>query len=146
MAQSNSRILIHTVFGTKGRQPILQPEICEPLYEYMGGVLLKLGNKPIQIGGHRDHVHALFDLGRENSVAKTVSELKTSSTKYLKKQGIDEAGWQLGYGAFSVSGDHLPAVAAYIRSQEEHHKVVSFRDELMKLFEDHGISWDERDF
>lgn len=112
----------------------------------MGGVLLHLGNKPIQIGGHRDHIHALFDLGRENSIARTISELKTSSTKFLKRQGVEGAGWQHGYGAFSVSGSEMAQVAEYIRGQEDHHRVVSYREELMKLFADHGIEWDERDF
>ena len=52
--------------------------------------------------------------------------------------------WQDGYGAFSVSNSHVDAVVAYIKGQEEHHKKVSFQDELRKICALYNVQLDER--
>jgi len=36
------------------------------------------------------------------------------------------------------------AVIAYIKGQEEHHKQVSFKDELGEFLVKHGVTFDER--
>jgi putative transposase len=60
MTHSYSNLLIHTIFATKDRRPLLDVEIRPELFAYMGGIIKKLGGKPILINGPRDHVHALF--------------------------------------------------------------------------------------
>ena len=57
---------------------------------------------------------------------------------------LERFEWQVGYGIFSVSASLVEKVRAYIRSQEEHHRTVSFRDELISLLERNGIPYDER--
>ena len=52
--------------------------------------------------------------------------------------------WQDGYGAFSVSNSHVDAVVAYIKGQEEHHRKVSFQDELRRICELYNVNLDER--
>ena len=52
--------------------------------------------------------------------------------------------WQAGFGAFSVSASLGEKVRTYIRNQEEHHRRLSFKDELISLLERHGIEYDER--
>ena len=47
-------------------------------------------------------------------------------------------------GAFSVSNSHVDAVVAYIKGQEEHHKKVSFQDELRRICELYNVNLDER--
>jgi putative transposase len=49
-----------------------------------------------------------------------------------------------GYGAFSVSQSQSGRVQRYIASQEEHHRRLSFQDELRQLLKKHGIEFDER--
>ena len=44
--------------------------------------------------------------------------------------------WQSGYGAFSISPGHVEALREYIANQEEHHKSVTFRDELIDLLKE----------
>lgn len=46
--------------------------------------------------------------------------------------------------AFSVSNSHVDAVVAYIKGQEEHHKKVSFQDELRKICQLYNVQLDER--
>ena len=48
------------------------------------------------------------------------------------------------YGAFSVSHSHIDMVTKYIAGQEEHHKKVSFQEELLSFLRKQGIEFDER--
>jgi len=43
--------------------------------------------------------------------------------------------------AFTVSASGLDAVASYIANQEQHHKMKSFRDELVVLLEKSGVDY-----
>ncbi len=52
--------------------------------------------------------------------------------------------WQVGYGAFTVSPSQVPVDRCYIQNQEEHHRIRSFREELVDLLEAHGIQYDPR--
>ena len=52
--------------------------------------------------------------------------------------------WQDGYAAFSVSHSVLPRVVGYIETQNEHHRKLSFKEELTVLLKRHGIEYDER--
>ncbi len=49
-----------------------------------------------------------------------------------------------GYGAFSVSQSSIDAVIKYIENQENHHKTLSFKNELKKLLLIYKINYDEK--
>jgi hypothetical protein len=53
-------------------------------------------------------------------------------------------GWQLGYGAFSVSKSNVPEVVDYIRNQEQHHQKFDYQEEFLSLLRKHGVEYDER--
>lgn len=131
------------IFSTKGRAPLITQDIEAELYGYLMNALKADGNIPIQIGGYDDHVHILFGQSRTVTIAKTVENIKSSSSKWMKSKR-PEFAWQLGYAVFSVDHQGTDGVVAYISSQREHHKVVSFQDEFRKLMEEHGIPIDER--
>jgi hypothetical protein len=75
---------------------------------------------------------------------KAVEEVKKESSKWAKGKVHPNFYWQTGYGAFSVSPSKEPTVAAYIDNQEQHHKTVTYQDELREFLRKHGIEWDER--
>jgi len=54
--------------------------------------------------------------------------------------------WQPGYGAFTVSASKVPEVRNYIRNQEEHHRKMTFEEELMELLRRHGVEYNPEDF
>lgn len=72
--------------------------------------------------------------------------IKTNSSRWVHAQWPSRAlfGWQTGYGAFSVSQSNVSEVVRYIAGQEEHHRKVSFQDELVTYLRKHGIEYDER--
>ena len=146
MATTFSNLLYHVVFSTKYRQPSIHSEIREPLYEYVGGILRAEGAILLEIGGMPDHVHLLLKSKTDVAVSLVVQKVKAKSSKWLnERQGSSERfQWQTGYGIFSVSASLAERVRTYIRTQEEHHQKVSFRDELARLLERNGIPYDER--
>ncbi len=52
--------------------------------------------------------------------------------------------WQGGYGAFAVSESQCEEVMQYIANQREHHRHVTFQEELRTLLTLNGIEYDER--
>ena len=80
------------------------------------------------------------------SIADMMRLVKTLSSKWVHQTFPDQSkfAWQPGYGAFSVSQSNVPAVSTYIQTQEEHHKKVSFQDEVLALLKRNEIEFDER--
>lgn len=146
MAQSLSRILVHLIFSTKDRAPVLTAQIRAELHPYLAGVLRDHDCPPLRVGGVEDHVHLLFGLTRTLAVAKVVEVVKTSSSKWLKTKGPELAHfhWQNGYGAFSVSQSDADAVIRYIDRQEQHHRRVTFQKELRSFLALYQVAYDER--
>ena len=144
MPQSLSRILVHLVFSTKGREPLIEPDKQARTFSYLAGVLNGIQCPPIIVGGMPDHVHLLFGLAKTLSVSKVVEELKKESSKWAKQYVHPAFYWQNGYGAFSVSPSAVDDVRRYIETQAEHHRVRTFQDEFRELLRRHGMEWDER--
>jgi len=147
MPQSLSAVYVHLVFSTKERRPLLRDKaVREALHAELGGISKTLECPPIRVGGIEDHVHLLARLGRTITQADWVKELKRVSNLWLKDQGADYADfeWQGGYADFSVSQSNLDRVTAYVANQEEHHRKMTFQDELRTLLRRHHIEWDER--
>ncbi len=88
-----------------------------------------------------DHVHMLIQLPPTIALSDAVEKIKGSSSKWMGPR----FAWQRGYGGFSVSKSSLNAVARYIRNQEQHHRKMSYEQELIALLEKHGIPYDPED-
>ena len=144
MPQSLARVLVHLVFSTKNRAPIIAPAIRPELHAYLGGILDAFGCSPLRVGGTVDHVHLLFALVRTRTIADVVEEAKTGSSKWMKQQGSPDFWWQAGYDAFSVAQSQVSTVSRYIERQEEHHQVQSFQEEFRQLLGRHQLVYDER--
>jgi REP element-mobilizing transposase RayT len=146
MPQSLARLHIHLVFSTKNRERFLTDAVRDSLHAYMATVLQNLGCAPVLINSEEDHVHILFELARTVSVSQAVEDVKKSSSRWIKTQGQEFAGfaWQAGYGAFAVSESNVETVRHYIAGQREHHRVKSFQEEYRQFLERHRIAFDER--
>ena len=146
MSQSLVKNLVHLVFSTKHREPMIPKENRDALFAYQAGIFKQWESPALAIGGMEDHVHVLFALSKNHPLKKLVEEVKKGSSKWMKSDGprLREFSWQAGYAAFSVSQSSVEAVQRYIERQEEHHGKVSFQDELRALFKRHEIEFDER--
>jgi REP element-mobilizing transposase RayT len=71
MPQSLAKILVHAVFSTKDRCPLLRnTALPQELHHYLGGILKHLDCQPIIVGGVDDHVHLLAGLSRTCALAE----------------------------------------------------------------------------
>jgi len=138
--------LMHCVFSTKERLPLITPELELRLWPYLGGIARENKIKAIAIGGTTDHVHALLSLPATMGFAKAVQLIKGGSSKWIHDTFHEHRkfGWQEGYGAFSVSSSQVDKTIAYIKRQKEHHRKRSFQDEFIDLLDRHGIEYDPR--
>ena len=146
MAQTFTHLLTYVIFATKERRPLWKVEIRPRLFSYRGGIVWDLGGKALIINGTSDHVHLLASMPATISVAELMRIVKAKSSRWGREPFPAEAAfaWQAGYGAFSVSHSHIEAVKEYIAGQEEHHRKVSFQDELLSFLRKQGIEFDER--
>lgn len=101
---------------------------------------------PIQVGGHKDHVHILCLLLKKIALMKLLEEVKSHSSKWIKTKGKDFENfyWQNGYGAFSVNPTQIGVVKKYIMNQEEHHQKKSFQEEFLGFLKKYDVEYDER--
>ena len=129
MAQSLSKIIVHVVFSTKNREPVLSKAVRCDLFAYMIGILNSLDCVTVTINGVEDHVHALIIVSKTISVSKMMAEMKGGSSRWLNSRDAttEHFAWQAGYGAFSVSESNISNVIEYIVAQEERHKKQHFK-------------------
>jgi REP element-mobilizing transposase RayT len=137
MSQSLANIIVHLVFSTTSRRPLLRDGERSQLHAYITGILKNLDSPLIEINSVRDHIHILFAQSKNHAPAKIVEQVKTSSSGWIKTQNpwYADFAWQTGYGEFSVSLGHVEAVRLYIRAQAEHHAQEDFQAEYRRFCE-----------
>jgi putative transposase len=143
-----TQIYYHIVFSTKERAPVLARAGREDLFRYIWGIISASKSRLYRINGTPDHVHLLSSLHPTVSLSDFVKQIKGKSSYWIKKNNIfpDFSNWQVGYGAFTHSSQDKDRLIEYIKGQAEHHKHVSFGDELRDLIIEAGMEFDERYF
>ncbi len=86
----------------------------------------------IEVGGYIDHLHLLVDLPPTRSPSEVINLIKGESSHWINENNIVRGKfvWQKRYSAFSVSASQREKVVDYILRQEEHHKKLTFAEEL----------------
>lgn len=141
-----TQIIYQIVFGTKRRERTLTKDKRDDLYRYISGVLKNKNCHLYRIGGVEDHIHILTDLHPAVSLSSLVKDVKLSSTAYIKENKMFPQfdGWQNGYGAFTYSIREKDILIEYVKNQEAHHKVKTFREEYIDLLRENDIVFDEK--
>jgi putative transposase len=141
-----TQIFYHIVFSTKGREQVLVAQGRETMFRYIWGMIHARDSRLYRVNSTLDHMHILTDLHPSQSLADFVKEIKASSSRWIKTNGIFSgfSGWQAGYGAFTHSMQEKERLIQYVRGQEEHHTRVSFADELRCLLIEAGVEFDEK--
>src|ERR1700719_2142839 len=114
MANTFSCLNIHCVFSTKERVLVLNPDIRERLWPYIGGIAKQNGMIPKCIGGVSDHVHLLVTLPTRLAVAKAVQLIKAGSSAWIHQSfpNLRNFAWQQGYGALSVGISQVRSITS----------------------------------
>jgi putative transposase len=146
MAHTFTQIHVHLIFAVASRQSLIRNDIKDDLYKYMAGIVQRRGHKVLAINGMPDHVHLLIGFRPEKALSDLVRDLKAFSSKHVNDAGWLRGWfqWQEGFGAFSYTRSHVPAVVRYIMSQEQHHRRRTFREEYLDLLDRFDGEYDLR--
>lgn len=144
MSHTYTSILIHVIFSTKDRVPLLDVGIRSKLHAYLHGIARNLEAAPLAVGGVEDHVHLFATIPPKISVSEFAGKLKANSSRWINEtyRNRGRFNWQEGYSVFSVSPVKQPTVINYIQTQEEHHRKVTFAEELEWFLKNHGLLHD----
>jgi REP element-mobilizing transposase RayT len=146
MAQTLVALMAHVIFSTKNREPFITPDIEPELFAYLGGILKNHESRLLDAGGTADHVHLLISQSKNVSLSSLMKDVKKDSSSWIKTKGRQfwNFHWQDGYGAFSIGRSEIPPLKKYIAGQKEHHRRRTFQEELIAVFDEYGIAYDER--
>jgi REP element-mobilizing transposase RayT len=136
--------LLHLIFSTLGRRPLIKPEFRGDLFAYLGGIVREMNGTALIINGTGDHVHMLLRVRPVHSSAEMERVVKTNSSRWVREKWSSEFAWQTGYAVFSVSESSVAAVTKYIAGQEEHHKKHSFQEEFVAFLKKNHVEYDEK--
>lgn len=145
MPHSFNKIWIHAVWATKERLPLIHRNIENKIYAFISDQFREQGSPVRIVNGMQDHIHCLFLLNPQKTVAEVIKQVKGSSSHYINHQNIisEKFSWQTGYGAFSVSESAIEKVINYIRDQKSHHEKKSFTDEYIEFLKLYGFEKQE---
>jgi REP element-mobilizing transposase RayT len=126
MSHTCGNILLHLIFSTHERRPLIKPDFRDDLFAYVGGIIREMNGTALIINGTPDHVHMLIRIRPSHSPAEIARVVKTNSSRWIRER-FPDFGRQTGYGVFSVSESSVGAVTNYIANQEEHQMNNHFR-------------------
>ena len=146
MAQTLVNLLVHVIFSTRNREPLITPEIERELYAYIGGILKHNDSHLLDAGGTADHVHLLVLQSKNISLSSLMKDVKKDSSSWIKTKGyaFRTFHWQDGYAAFSIGKSGIDMLRRYLSSQKKHHRNRSFQEELIQFLNRYGIKYHEK--
>jgi putative transposase len=144
LSHTSGNILLHLIFSTQGRRPLIKAEFRPDLFAYLGGIIREVQGTALIVNGTADHVHMLVRIRPAHSAAEIARLVKANSSKWAHAKWTSDFAWQTGYGVFSVSESSVAAVKKYIAGQEEHHKKHSFQEEFLAFLRKNHVEYDER--
>ena len=136
-----SKCLIHLVWGTKKRKPVLTKQmrikLSDYFYQYSKDKKIYMYVNFV----NTDHVHILIDLPTSKSIQEVAKLFKGSSSFWINKNRFTthKFSWARGYGSFSVSRSNYDKVKNYILNQEQHHRKKDYSTEFNHFLRAHRI-------
>ncbi len=145
MSHSYYKLWIHAVWATKERTPLIEASVESTIHDYIMEQFAELGCPAKIINGMPDHIHCLFRLNPQKSVAEVIKQIKGSSSHFVNQHDLitDKFAWQTGYSAFSVSESGVGVVYQYIKNQKKHHQKKSFQYEYEEIIRVYGLEVEE---
>ena len=146
MPETYTQIITHAVFAVKYRENIITKDWCDSLHHFMSGIITNKGATSLAVGGWKDHVHIFFGMPFNACIADFINAVKANSSKWINHQHYlkRKFQWQEGYGAFSYANSQRDIVVKNIMNQEELHRTRTFKEEYIKMLNDLGIDYDDK--
>jgi len=135
------KIWLHCVWSTKNRGCIILKSFRPVVLKHFRENAQEKNIVLDYINVHEDHVHALINLGKQQNLSTVMQCLKGESSFWINNQKILPChfAWQDDYFAVSVSHSHVDRVREYIKNQDEHHKKISWKEEVELFMKKYGF-------
>lgn len=125
-ARGVSDLKCHLVLTTKYRRKVLTDAMLMRLEEIFTALMEKWEGRLIEFNGERDHVHLLLQYTPQTEPSKLINNLKTVSSRYLRKEFAVEMNkvyskdvlWTNGYFIASCGGVTVEQLKKYIEEQD----------------------------
>jgi REP element-mobilizing transposase RayT len=133
------KILVHCVWTTKNRTPLLTDSIREKIIFHICENANKKGIYIDHINGYYEHIHALISMGGKQNISNIIQMIKGECSFWINKNKLINGRfeWQDDFYCGSIGMPQLEIIRKYIRNQFEHHKKNTFRDELERMIEEY---------
>ena len=120
------RLQVHLVLVTKYRKKVINKEILDRLEQIFRDTCFKWESSVVEFNGEEDHVHLLIDYNPKVQLSKFVNNLKTVSSRLIRKEFANHVGrfyykpvfWTGAYFVASCGGVTLEQLKAYVQSQD----------------------------
>ena len=125
-ARSVSDLKAHLVLTTKFRRKVLTEEMLQDTKTSLNRVLSKWECELVEFNGESDHIHLLFRYHPSLQLSKLVNNLKTVSSRILRRDysdklakvyGNKETLWYSSYLISSCGGVTVDVLRKYIENQ-----------------------------
>ncbi len=136
------KVMIHAVWGTKNHYPFLTKEIRQKVISHIKDNAQIKQIFIDRLNGNSEHLHCLFGINADTSIAKALQLIKGESAYWINKQKLTKSKfeWADEYFAASVSESLSDNVREYIDRQEEHHKKVTFSKECDEFIKKYNLN------
>ncbi|MGF1479147.1 MAG: IS200/IS605 family transposase [Cyanophyceae cyanobacterium] len=117
---------LHLVIVTKYRYKVINRAIHERLEQIFHDTCSKWDCSVLEFNTEADHLHVLLDVNPKVAPSKLVNNLKTVSSRLVRKEFSDYLSgfyrkpvlWSLGYAVNSCGGATLEKIKDYIKNQD----------------------------
>ena len=144
MPHTSGKILLHFIFSTAGRRPLISPEFRDDLFAYLGGIVREMNGTALIINGVVDHVHMLVRVRPVHSAAEIVRVVKANSSRWVRETHSPRFGWQTGYGVFSVSESSVRRLPPTLRDNTSIIRSSRFKKKFVAFLKKNHTEYDER--
>ena len=117
MAHTAENIVVHLIFSTKARRPLITSGFRDDLFAYLGGIVREMQGAALIINGTSDHVLMLVRIRPAQSAAEVARVVKANSSRWVRGNWKTDFAWQTGYGVFSVSESNVPPCPDTLRTR-----------------------------
>lgn len=115
----------HLVVVTKYRKKCINEEILKDLNDIFEKIITGNNGSIIEFNGESDHIHLLFETPPQVELAKLINNLKTVSSRlirkqhgeYLKQYYWENVFWSRSYCILTTGGATIEMIEKYIQSQ-----------------------------
>ena len=93
-----------------------------------------------------NHIHLITHIHPTICPAYLIKDIKEATHVMIcRERGLfpNFPGWQIGYSGFTYHISSKQTLINYVLNQEEHHKKVSYKEELIALLEENNIDFKE---